>query len=110
MHPLDNDTCTGAPSDLCFSNVAYNMAPVTCRLEDISDTSDPKTNEQLNEANRLLHVTLEQQAESSASQRRATFSRPSQMTATANGGHSDVHAPPVGGSSGDTSNNGSDWP
>jgi hypothetical protein len=36
------------------------MAAVACRLEDISNTLDPKTNEQLNEEKRLLHVTLEQ--------------------------------------------------
>jgi hypothetical protein len=36
------------------------MAAATCHLEDISNTSDPKTNERLNEAKRILHVTLEQ--------------------------------------------------
>jgi hypothetical protein len=36
------------------------MVASTCHLEDISNTSDPKTNEQLNEAKRILHVALEQ--------------------------------------------------
>ena len=31
-----------------------------CRLEDISDTPDLKTNERLHEAKRLLYVALEQ--------------------------------------------------
>jgi hypothetical protein len=35
------------------------MAVVACCLEDISDTSDPKTNERLNKAKRLLRVALE---------------------------------------------------
>jgi hypothetical protein len=35
------------------------MVVVACQLEDISDTPDPKTNECLHEAKRLLHVTLE---------------------------------------------------
>jgi hypothetical protein len=35
------------------------MAAVACHVEDISDTLDPKTNEWLNEAKRLLCVTLE---------------------------------------------------
>jgi hypothetical protein len=69
MHPLDDDdgAHTGAPSGLCFPRVAYNMAAITCRLEDISDTSDLKTNERLNKVKRLLRVTLEQQSESLAS-------------------------------------------
>ena len=54
----DDDAHTGAPSGLCFPCIAYHMAATTCRLEDISDTLDPKTNEWLNEAKRLLHVTL----------------------------------------------------
>ena len=53
------------------------MATTTCCLEDIYETLDPKTNERLNKAKRLLHVALEQQAESSASQRHAMLSRPS---------------------------------
>ena len=71
------------------------MAAAACHLEDISDMPDPKTNEQLNEAKRLLCVTLEQQAKSSASQ---------------------CHAAPtltphrLGRSSGDTSGNSSDRP
>jgi hypothetical protein len=44
----------------------YNMAAIACRLEDISDVPDPKTNE-WHEARQLLHITLEQQAKSSAS-------------------------------------------
>jgi hypothetical protein len=36
------------------------MVATACRLEDISDTPDPKTNEWLNEAKRLLRVALEQ--------------------------------------------------
>ena len=79
MHPLvdDDDACMGAPSGLCFPHAAYNMAAATCRVEDIFDTPDPKTNEWLNEAKRLLHVALEQQAESSTSQRCAMLSQPS---------------------------------
>jgi hypothetical protein len=60
-HPLgdDDDTRMGAPSGLRFHCAAYNMATAACRLEDISDTPDPKTNERLNEAKRLLRVALE---------------------------------------------------
>jgi hypothetical protein len=36
------------------------MAAAACRLEDISDTPDPKTNERLNEVKWILHVALEQ--------------------------------------------------
>jgi hypothetical protein len=36
------------------------MAATICRLEDISDMPDPKTNERLHEAKRLLHVALKQ--------------------------------------------------
>jgi hypothetical protein len=36
------------------------MAAAGCRLEDISNTPDPKTNELLNEAKQLLHVALMQ--------------------------------------------------
>jgi hypothetical protein len=36
------------------------MAATACHLEDIFDTLDPKTNEQLNEAKRLLHIALKQ--------------------------------------------------
>jgi hypothetical protein len=62
MHPLsdDDDTHTGVPSGLCFPHAVYNMVATACRLEDISDTPDPKTNEWLNEAKRLLRVALEQ--------------------------------------------------
>ena len=49
----------GAPSGLCFPHAAYNMAAATCRVEDIFDTPDPKTNEWLNEVKWLLHVALE---------------------------------------------------
>jgi hypothetical protein len=89
--------------------VVYNMAATTCHLEDIYDMLDLKTNERLNEVKRLLRIALEQQAESSASRHRITFSRPSQTMATTNRVHSDVHAPPVRGSSGDTSSNSSNW-
>jgi hypothetical protein len=60
-HPLSNndDGHTGAPSSLYFPRTVYNMAAVACHLEDISDTSDSKTNEQLNQAKQLLRVTLE---------------------------------------------------
>jgi hypothetical protein len=44
------------------------MVVAACRIEDISDTPNPKTNEWLNEAKRLLRVALKQQAESLASQ------------------------------------------
>jgi hypothetical protein len=37
----------------------YNVVAITCHLEDIFDTSDPKTNERLNKVKRLLHVALE---------------------------------------------------
>jgi hypothetical protein len=43
------------------------MAATSCRLEDIFDTPEPKTNERLNEAKRLLHVIVEQQVETSTS-------------------------------------------
>jgi predicted glycosyltransferase len=56
----DDDACMGAPSMLCFPHVAYNMVATTCRLGDIYDTLDPKTNEWLHKARRLLYVTLEQ--------------------------------------------------
>jgi hypothetical protein len=36
------------------------MATVACHLEDISNTSNLKTNEWLNEVRWLLHVALEQ--------------------------------------------------
>jgi hypothetical protein len=62
---------------LHIPHVAYNMAVVACRLEDIFDTSDPKTNERLHEARRLLRVTLKKQAESLALRCRAVPSRPS---------------------------------
>jgi hypothetical protein len=62
MQPLnnDNDARTGAPRTLHFPRAAYNMAATICRLEDISDMPDPKTNERLHEAKRLLHVALKQ--------------------------------------------------
>ena len=79
VHPRgdDDDAHTGAPSGLYFPYMAYNMVAFVCHLEDIFDKLDLKTNEQLNEAQRLLHVALEQQAKSSASRRRAVLSRPS---------------------------------
>jgi hypothetical protein len=60
------------------------MVVAACRLEDISDTSDPKTNEWLNEAKRLLRITLKKQAESLASRCRGVLSLLSQTTAIAN--------------------------
>ena len=50
-HPLinDDDARTGAPNGLCFPRAAYNMVAAAYRLEDISDTPNPKTNEGLNE-------------------------------------------------------------
>jgi hypothetical protein len=62
VHPLgnDDDTRAGAPSIICFPRAAYNMAAATCCLEDISDTPDMKTNERLNEVNRLLRIVLKQ--------------------------------------------------
>jgi hypothetical protein len=56
----DDDARTGAPSGLRFPRTAYNMAAAACQLENISNTPDLKTNEQLNEAKRLLRVALEQ--------------------------------------------------
>jgi hypothetical protein len=50
------------------------MAAATCCLEDIFNTPDAKTNEQLNEAKQLLRIALEQQAESLASRRHAVLS------------------------------------
>jgi hypothetical protein len=55
----EDDACTGAPSTLRFPREAYNMAAATYRLEDISDTPDPKTNKWLHEARWLFHVALE---------------------------------------------------
>jgi len=66
------------PSTLLFPHVAYNTVAAACRLGDISDTPDPKNNERLHEARRLLHIALEQQAESSGSRHRAAASRLSQ--------------------------------
>lgn len=43
------------------------MVAAACRLKDISDTPNSKANEKLHEARRLLHITLEQQTESSVS-------------------------------------------
>ena len=61
-HPVgDNDDAhIGAPSGIYFPHTAYNMATAAYRLEDISNTLDPKTNERLNEAKWLLRVTLEE--------------------------------------------------
>jgi hypothetical protein len=39
--------------------MAYNMAATACLLEEIYDTSDPKSNERLNEAKWLLCIALE---------------------------------------------------
>jgi predicted negative regulator of RcsB-dependent stress response len=112
VQPLGNndDTHTGAPSTLRFPHVAYNMAAAACSLEDISDTPDPKTNERLHEAKRLLRIALEQQVESSASHRRVAYSQPSQQTATVNGDRSNAHALLMGGNDGDSSINSSDQP
>jgi hypothetical protein len=112
MQTLGNDdnTCTGAPSTLCFPRADYNMLATPCQLEDISDTLDPKTNEHLHEAKRILHVALEQQAESFASQCLATLSRMSQPMTTTNRDRSDAHAPPMGKSSGDSSSSSSGCP
>jgi hypothetical protein len=52
---------------LRFPKEAYNMAAAACRLKDISDMPDLKTNERLHEARWLVCIALEQQAESSAS-------------------------------------------
>lgn len=60
-------TTPAAPDMLCFPQAAYNMAATVCRLSDISDTPEPRTNEKLLEARWVLHFTLEQQAKSSAS-------------------------------------------
>jgi hypothetical protein len=79
------------------------MATATYRLEDISDTSDPKTNEHLHNAKQLLRVALKQQAKSSTSRSHTTFSRPSQPTTIANRDRSDTHALLMGASSGDSS-------
>ena len=46
--------------------MVYNKAATTCRLEDIFDTPNLKTNKRLNKAKWLLHVTIEQQDKSSA--------------------------------------------
>jgi hypothetical protein len=79
MHNISDgdDTRTGAPSSLCFPCTVYNMAVAACRLEDIFDMPDPKNNEWLNAAKRLLCVALEQQAKSSASRHRAMLFQPS---------------------------------
>jgi hypothetical protein len=50
------------------------MAVIAWRLENISVTLELKTNERLNEVKLLLRITLKQQAESSASRRRAGLS------------------------------------
>ena len=56
MHPLSNNdnAHTGAPSGLYFPCAAYNMVAIACHLEDIFDMIDPKTNERVNKAKRLL--------------------------------------------------------
>jgi len=56
------------------------MVAAACRLGDISDTPDPKNNERLHEARWLLHIALEEQAESSVSHHHAAASRPSLPT------------------------------
>jgi hypothetical protein len=86
------------------------MAAAACRLEDIFDAPDPKTNERLNETKRLLRIPLEQQAKSSASRCRASPSQPSQTMATANGGHSDARTPLAEEGSGNLSDYSSDRP
>jgi hypothetical protein len=48
-------------------HAAYNMAATACCLKDISDTLDPRTNNRLHKAKKILRVAIEQQAESSAS-------------------------------------------
>ena len=53
------------------------MAFAACRLEDISDMPDLRTNERVNKAKRLFRVALEQQAKSLASENRVELSRPS---------------------------------
>jgi hypothetical protein len=90
---------------LRLPRVAYNMAAAACRLEDISDTPDPKTNERLHEAKQLLHIALEQQAESSVPWHRVATSRLFQPMPTVNRDYSDTHAPPTGGDSDDASGN-----
>ena len=57
-HDINNDM--RVPSVSRFPQVAYNMAAASCRLGDIPNTPDPKTNERLNEVKQLLYVTLEQ--------------------------------------------------
>lgn len=54
----DDDDHTGDPGMLHFTRVA-NMVAVACRLGDISDMLDLKTNEKPQEVRRLLHITLE---------------------------------------------------
>jgi hypothetical protein len=69
LHPLsdNNDACTRALGGLCFPHLAYNLAATACRLEDISNMPDSKTNGWKNKLKKLIRVALEQQAESSAS-------------------------------------------
>ena len=50
------------------------MAATACRLEDIFDTPDPKTNERLNEVKQPLRIALKQQAKSSASRHHIALS------------------------------------
>ena len=61
VHPLDDDddACMRVPNGFCFPHMVYNMAVAPCRLEDISDMLDLKTNERLNEAKRLHHAAFE---------------------------------------------------
>lgn len=106
----DDDAHVGAPSLLCFPRVAYNMAAAACRLEDISDTLDPRTNERLHEVKQLLCIALEKQTKSLASRRHATPSKSSWPMAAINGDHSDARTPPMGGDSDGTSSNSSDRP
>ena len=50
----------GAPDGFCFPCASYIMAATACRLDDISDTPNPKTNEWLNEAKWLLRIAFMQ--------------------------------------------------
>ena len=102
--PLDNDDAarTGAPSTLRLPHEAYSMAAATCRLEDVSNTPNLKTNKRLHEVKQLIHVALEQSAKSSASQHCVVFCRLSQPTTTTNRKRSNTHALPMGRSGGNS--------
>jgi len=56
-HDINNDM--RVPSVSRFPQVVYNMAAASCRLGDIPNTPDPKTNEKLREAQRFLDIALE---------------------------------------------------